>query len=141
MHLGGLRTAFYNWLYAHKAGVTGRYILRIEDTDQKRLIQSSIYQLLTSLKWAGLEAEEGVRYDEEKKEVVSVGEYGPYIQSERLHLYKHYVDELVKSGHGELKNQSMHIHIYTHACDTVNLQCMITLVIERESRDICCFHV
>lgn len=77
MHLGGLRTALYNFLFARKHN--GKFILRIEDTDQTRVIQGAIEQLQNDLEWSGIETDEGPSLG---------GEYGPYLQSERLKIYR-----------------------------------------------------
>lgn len=87
LHIGGARTALFNWLFAHKMG--GKLILRIEDTDTERLKEDSVSQILTSLKWLSINWDEGPEKG---------GEYGPYYQSERLEIYKKYVDELLASG-------------------------------------------
>jgi glutamyl-tRNA synthetase len=85
LHVGGLRTALYNYLYAKKNG--GKFILRIEDTDRNRLVEGAIENLIKTLHWVGLEYDEGPDKG---------GEYGPYIQSERLDIYKKYTDQLVQ---------------------------------------------
>ncbi len=95
LHIGGLRTALYNYLFARRKN--GQLILRIEDTDQTRLVEGAIENLIESLSWAGVKYDEGVFI--EKGQVVQRGDYGPYIQSERLDLYKKYVDEIIESGH------------------------------------------
>ena len=87
LHVGGLRTALYNYLFAKHNN--GTFILRIEDTDRTRLVEGAVENLIDTLKWAGLEYDEGPFVG---------GNYGPYIQSERLDIYKKYVDELIKSG-------------------------------------------
>ncbi|NLY44622.1 MAG: glutamate--tRNA ligase [Tissierella sp.] len=96
LHIGGLRTALYNYLYARNNN--GKFILRIEDTDQTRLVEDALENLVESLQWAGIEYDEGVYFEDGK--AVQKGEYGPYIQSERLDIYKKYVDQLIESGHG-----------------------------------------
>ncbi|MEK9151085.1 MAG: glutamate--tRNA ligase [Patescibacteria group bacterium] len=120
LHVGGLRTALYNYLFAKKNG--GTFILRIEDTDQKRFVPGTIESLVTSLNETGLIPDEGVflkknqeslpvrqaggitNQEKETKEsknypdVIEIGNSGPYIQSERLDIYKKYADELVTSG-------------------------------------------
>lgn len=95
LHIGGLRTALYNYLYARKMG--GQFILRIEDTDRTRFVEGAIENLIDSLKWAGIDYDEGVMV--ENGQVVEKGETGPYIQSQRLEIYKKYVDELIEKGH------------------------------------------
>ena len=77
LHIGGARTALFNWLFARSQG--GRLILRIEDTDRERLKADSAAQILTSLKWLGITWDEGPEIG---------GEYGPYCQSERLEIYQ-----------------------------------------------------
>lgn len=95
LHIGGLRTALYNYLYAKKNN--GKFILRIEDTDQTRLVEDAIENLINALEWAGIEYDEGVFIENGK--IVEKGDYGPYIQSKRLGTYKKYVDQLLESGH------------------------------------------
>lgn len=95
LHIGGLRTALYNYLFSQHNG--GKFILRIEDTDQTRLVEDAIENLIHSLEWAGIKYDEGVFIEDNK--IVQRGDYGPYIQSERLDIYKKYVDQLVESGH------------------------------------------
>lgn len=95
LHIGGLRTALYNYLYSKKHN--GKFILRIEDTDQTRFVDGAIENLIESLKWAGVEADEGVMLED--GEIVQKGDYGPYIQSQRLDIYRKYVDQLIEEGH------------------------------------------
>ncbi|HZK01103.1 MAG TPA: glutamate--tRNA ligase [Tissierellaceae bacterium] len=95
LHIGGLRTALYNYLFARKNG--GKFILRIEDTDQTRLVEGALENLIESLHWAGIDYDEGTFIED--GEIVQRGDYGPYIQSQRLDLYQKYVDELVEKGH------------------------------------------
>jgi len=85
LHVGGLRTALYNYLYAKGQG--GSFILRLEDTDRTRLVEGAIDNLLNALEWAGIEPDESPR---------KPGAYGPYVQSERLDIYKKYVDQLIE---------------------------------------------
>ncbi|MDO5040623.1 MAG: glutamate--tRNA ligase [Peptoniphilus sp.] len=94
LHIGGLRTALYNYLFAHKKG--GKFILRIEDTDRTRFVEGAIENLIESLNWAGITHDEGV-FSEGGK-IVQKGDFGPYIQSERLDIYRKYVDELIEKG-------------------------------------------
>lgn len=88
LHLGGVRTALFNYLFArhHK----GDFLLRIEDTDQTRYVPGAEEYIIKSLEWCGLKVDEGVG---------AGGEYGPYRQSERKNLYKQYALQLVASGH------------------------------------------
>ncbi len=87
LHVGGLRTALYNYLFAKQNN--GKFILRIEDTDRNRFVEGAEEQLINSLNWAGLQYDEGP--DKE-------GEHGPYRQSERLDIYKKYSDQLISQG-------------------------------------------
>ena len=87
MHLGGLRTALYCYLYAKKQG--GDFILRIEDTDQERFVEGAIDVIYSSLK------ESGIHYDEGPDKG---GDYGPYVQSERKSIYLEYAKKLVELG-------------------------------------------
>ncbi|KXZ38954.1 nondiscriminating glutamyl-tRNA synthetase [Alkalithermobacter thermoalcaliphilus JW-YL-7 = DSM 7308] len=96
VHIGSLRTALYNYLFAKKMG--GKYILRVEDTDQSRFVEGAIEGMLESMDWAGIKHDEGVFIDENKN-LYQSGEYGPYIQSERLDIYKKYIKELLDKGH------------------------------------------
>ena len=86
LHIGGVRTALFNWLWARKTG--GTFILRIEDTDQERSTEASRAVIFESLKWLGLDWDEGPG---------GGGSHGPYTQMERLSLYKQKADELVAS--------------------------------------------
>lgn len=87
LHLGGLRTALYNYLFAKKHG--GKFILRIEDTDQTRLVEGATEQLCKDLEWAGIRPDEGPGYG---------GLFGPYIQSNRVELYREEVKKLLDNG-------------------------------------------
>ncbi len=95
LHIGGLRTALYNYLFAKNKG--GDFILRIEDTDQGRFVEGAIENLIEALHWSGVEYDEGVFV--ENGQVVEKGSYGPYIQSKRLDIYTKYIDELIEKGH------------------------------------------
>lgn len=95
LHIGGLRTALYNYLFA-KAN-HGKMVLRIEDTDRTRFVEGAIEGLIQSLKWAGIDYDEGVFMEDGK--IVERGDYGPYIQSNRLDIYQKYVDQLLEEGH------------------------------------------
>ena len=87
LHIGGLRTALFNFLFAKKNG--GTFILRIEDTDQARYVQQAEEYILEALKWCGIEPDEGVG---------AGGELGPYRQSERKEMYREFADRLISSG-------------------------------------------
>ena len=95
LHIGGLRTALYCYLYARHNG--GKYILRIEDTDQNRYVEGSVENLINSLLTCGIINDEGPKLNE-KNEVIQVGESGPYFQSQRLEIYKKYLDKLLEEG-------------------------------------------
>ena len=95
LHIGGLRTALYNYLFAKHNN--GKFILRIEDTDRSRYVEGAIENLINSLEWAGIKIDEGVVIED--GEITQKGEYGPYIQSERLDIYRKYVDELIENGY------------------------------------------
>jgi glutamyl-tRNA synthetase len=87
LHIGGVRTALYNYLFARQHG--GKFILRIEDTDQARFVPGAEEYIIESLKWCGIEFDEGVHIG---------GPYSPYRQSERKSIYKNYADQLVAGG-------------------------------------------
>jgi glutamyl-tRNA synthetase len=87
LHIGGVRTALYNYLFAKKNG--GTFILRIEDTDQNRYVPGAEQYIMGSLKWCGIEIDEGIEQG---------GEYGPYRQSERKEIYNKYAEQLIESG-------------------------------------------
>lgn len=86
-HLGSARTALFNWLYARHTG--GAFILRIEDTDRTRYVPDALEDAMASLRWLGLDWDEGPEVG---------GAYGPYFQSERLPLYHEWADRLVRAG-------------------------------------------
>jgi len=87
LHMGGVRTALFNYLFAKKHD--GDFILRIEDTDQARFVPGTVEYIIESLKWCGIACNEGVSEG---------GDYGPYRQSERKEIYKKYADLLIESG-------------------------------------------
>lgn len=88
LHVGGLRTALFTWLFARQHD--GDFILRIEDTDRKRLDEESISTITGALRWLGLDWDEGPQIG---------GPKGPYIQSERLEIYQEHADWLLEHGH------------------------------------------
>ncbi|MSU75547.1 MAG: glutamate--tRNA ligase [Candidatus Magasanikbacteria bacterium] len=94
LHVGGLRTALYAYLVAKQNG--GQFLLRIEDTDRGRFVETGTMNILQSLYWAGIVPDEGVVLQDDK--VSQIGDKGPYIQSERLPIYKKYTDELLAAG-------------------------------------------
>lgn len=87
LHIGGARTALFNWLYARH--YNGSFILRIEDTDRMRSTPEAVKAILDGMKWLGLDWDEGPEKG---------GEYGPYFQTERLDLYREFVDKLLEIG-------------------------------------------
>jgi len=88
LHIGGVRTALYSWLWARQHD--GTFILRIEDTDRERSTEESIQIVLESMRWLGLDWDEGPEVG---------GDHGPYVQSERLHIYAGHAEKLIESGH------------------------------------------
>lgn len=92
LHVGGARTALFNYLYAKKHG--GKFILRIEDTDLARSTEESLKMVIEDLQWLGLQWDEGP----DSKSLKDVGPYGPYKQSQRLEIYKKVADDLLQKG-------------------------------------------
>lgn len=88
MHVGGVRTGLYAYLFAKKHG--GQFLLRIEDTDKEREVEGSTAHIIESLRWLGIDWTEGPEHD---------GPHAPYTQSERLPIYTKYAEQLVASGH------------------------------------------
>jgi len=84
LHVGGARTALFNWLFAKRMG--GRFILRIEDTDVKRNTPTAVRQVINDLRWLGIDWDEGPEVD---------GPNGPYLQSQRKEIYDKYINELI----------------------------------------------
>lgn len=89
LHIGGVRTALYNYLFAKKHG--GSFILRIEDTDQRRYVANAEKYIIDALNWAGIPYDEGIGKE---------AGYGPYRQSERKEIYKKYAQQLIDTGWG-----------------------------------------
>ena len=87
LHIGGVRTALFNYLFAKKNN--GKFLLRIEDTDQTRFVEGAEEYIIESLKWCGISPDEGQGIG---------GDFGPYKQSERKEIYKQYADQLLESG-------------------------------------------
>ena len=87
LHIGGVRTALYNYLFARQHG--GELVFRIEDTDSTRFVPGAEEYIIESFKWLGIKFDEGVSFG---------GNYGPYRQSERRYIYKKYVDQLLNAG-------------------------------------------
>ena len=84
LHIGGLRTALYNYLYAKKNG--GQFVLRIEDTDKYRKVEGAEEYITEALNWSGIKPDESPS---------TPGDYGPYRQSERISIYHKYIGELI----------------------------------------------
>jgi glutamyl-tRNA synthetase len=105
LHIGGARTALFNWLFARHQG--GKFVLRIEDTDVKRNTEEAMAAIYKGLEWLGLNWDEGPHVG---------GEFGPYLQSERTELYKRYLKKLEDAGHifedeGALRFRSPREHV------------------------------
>lgn len=88
LHIGGVRTALYSWLFARRHG--GKFVLRIEDTDKERNTPEAVAAIFDGMRWAGLEWDEGPDVG---------GPFGPYRQTERLDLYRSFADKLLSTGH------------------------------------------
>ncbi len=88
LHIGGARTALFNWLYARRFG--GSFVLRMEDTDRERSTPESVRAILDGLRWLGIDWDEGPEVG---------GPHGPYFQSERIPLYRETAERLVRDGH------------------------------------------
>ena len=103
LHIGGVRTALYNYLFARQHG--GTMILRIEDTDSTRFVAGAEEYIIESLQWLGIEIDEGIGAWNKKQGPLTaercgqVGDNGPYRQSERRDIYHRYVNQLLNSGH------------------------------------------
>jgi glutamyl-tRNA synthetase len=105
LHIGGARTALFNWLFARHHG--GKFVLRIEDTDMKRNTEEAMAAIYEGLEWLGLNWDEGPHVG---------GEFGPYLQSERAELYERYLKKLQEAGHiyedqGALRFRSPREHV------------------------------
>lgn len=90
LHIGGVRTALFAYLYAKSN--RGSFVLRLEDTDRERFVENGVEQIIKSLDWVGLHPDEGIWYKEKP------GQHGPYVQSERLPQYQKYAKQLIESG-------------------------------------------
>ncbi|MBV9080398.1 MAG: glutamate--tRNA ligase, partial [Elusimicrobia bacterium] len=93
LHVGGARTALYNWLYARQSG--GTFILRIEDTDEARSTEESMRAIIDGMRWLGLDWDEGPGA---KPGEGGIGNFGPYYQMQRLDIYRAHLDQLLKAG-------------------------------------------
>ena len=87
LHIGGVRTALYNYLFARQHG--GDFVFRIEDTDSQRFVPGAEEYIIESFRWLGIKFDEGVSFG---------GSHGPYRQSERKEIYREYVDKLLEAG-------------------------------------------
>jgi glutamyl-tRNA synthetase len=93
-HVGNIRTALFNWLFARHEG--GVFIVRLEDTDQARRVEGAEQAIFESLAWLGLDSDEGPDPSDTSKDI---GDYGPYVQSRRTETYQRYVEQLIEGGH------------------------------------------
>jgi glutamyl-tRNA synthetase len=112
LHIGGVRTALYNFLFARKNN--GDMLLRIEDTDSSRFVPGAEDYIVESLKWLGITIDEGVGAEKE-------GAFGPYRQSERKAIYRKYVDQLLNSGKAYIAFDSP-IELESKRAETPNFQ-------------------
>src|SRR5690606_8090791 len=87
-HVGNIRTALFNWLYARHTG--GKFLVRIEDTDVARTVPGAVDAIIQGLRWLGIDYDEGPGVG---------GPYGPYVQSERLELYQRLSEQLIADGY------------------------------------------
>ena len=114
LHIGGLRTALYNYIFSIQNN--GDFILRIEDTDQNRIVKNATEQLIKILKKFNLKINEGPNYNDEN--------FGPYLQSKRLHLYKKYYERLLNNGNAyicfEKDNELIPEYNYNKAKDKID---------------------
>jgi nondiscriminating glutamyl-tRNA synthetase len=94
MHIGNLRTALFAWLFARNQN--GKFLVRIEDTDQKRLDKEATKKIFETLNWVEINLDEGVYLEDGA--IKQKGDFGPYVQSERLEIYKKYIQELLDKG-------------------------------------------
>ena len=105
LHIGGARTALFNWLFARHHG--GKFVLRVEDTDKTRHVEEATAAIYEGLQWLGLNWDEGPHVG---------GDFGPYLQSERTELYERYLKKLQDAGHifedqGALRFRSPREHV------------------------------
>lgn len=94
VHIGSLRTALYDYLYAKKNN--GTYLIRVEDTDQTRIVSDAVEEMVNAMNWAGISHTEGPIV--ENGEMREIGEFGPYVQSHRTEIYQKHVKELIDNG-------------------------------------------
>ena len=93
-HVGNIRTALFNWLFARHEG--GAFIVRFEDTDRARYVEGAEQAILESLAWLGLDYDEGPDPADTSRDI---GDYGPYVQSRRVETYRGYAGQLIEAGH------------------------------------------
>ncbi|MDO8611630.1 MAG: glutamate--tRNA ligase family protein, partial [Dehalococcoidia bacterium] len=93
-HVGNIRTALFNWLFARHEG--GAFIVRFEDTDRARYVEGAEQAILESLAWLGLDYDEGPDPADTSRDI---GGYGPYVQSRRVETYRGYAGQLIEGGH------------------------------------------
>lgn len=93
-HVGNIRTALFNWLFARHEG--GTFIVRLEDTDRARYVEGADQAIFQSLAWLGLDYDEGPDSSDPSRDI---GDHGPYVQSRRLETYRHHVAQLMEGGH------------------------------------------
>lgn len=131
LHIGGVRTALYNYLFARQHG--GQLVFRIEDTDSHRFVEGAEEYILESFRWLGIKFDEGVSFG---------GEHGPYRQSERREIYKQYVKQLLDNGNAyiafdtpeELEAKRNEIHNFQYDAHT-RLQMRNSLTLSKEEVD------
>ena len=131
LHIGGVRTALYNYLFARQHG--GELVFRIEDTDSHRFVEGAEEYILESFRWLGIKFDEGVSFG---------GEHGPYRQSERRDIYKQYVKQLLDNGNAyiafdtpeELEAKHTEIHNFQYDAHT-RLQMRNSLTLSKEEVD------
>ena len=131
LHIGGVRTALYNYLFARQHG--GELVFRIEDTDSHRFVKEAEEYILESFRWLGIKFDEGVSFG---------GEHGPYRQSERRDIYKQYVKQLLDNGNAyiafdtpeELEAKHTEIHNFQYDAHT-RLQMRNSLTLSKEEVD------
>lgn len=122
LHIGGLRTALYNYIYARQH--SGKLILRIEDTDRARMVDGAVENLISTLKWSGIEFDEGPHKG---------GDFGPYTQSERLDVYKEHVHKLIDNGNAY---PCFYSHERTNSIKSKNIPSDIVAEYDRRYRDL-----
>ena len=97
LHIGGVRTALYNYLYAKQHG--GTFVLRIEDTDSNRFVPGAEQYIIEALRWCGITPDEGVENGKVVEEASGKHPYGPYRQSQRRGIYRKYAEQLIEAGY------------------------------------------